>query len=114
METFRLECNDKKIFYIVISKKINFSFFFILNLLFFKLVKKLILVIFYILNLLFFKLINILFIFKYIYIYYNHFCTAEKLANVLAFNLLSSSLSNSISSVCLLARSNNFLLVAIY
>ena len=47
METFRLECNDKKIFYIVISKKINFSFFFILNLLFFKLVKKLILVIFF-------------------------------------------------------------------
>lgn len=40
-------------------------------------------------------------------------CALEKLAKVLAFSFDSSSLSSSIYSVCCLARSNNFLLMAI-
>lgn len=44
----------------------------------------------------------------------NHFWIAEKFAKVLAFSLFSSSLRSSISSVWLLAMSNNNLFLEIY
>jgi hypothetical protein len=45
---------------------------------------------------------------------FHHLFTLEKLANVLAFNLFSSSLNNSISSVYLFALSNSLLFSLIF